>query len=131
VRRRRECLDCGFRFTTFERMDEVPLVVVKSDGSREPFDRSKVTSGVAAASKGRALADEAIVTLVDGVEEEMRSVGTAVTTAQVGVAVLDRLRLLDDVAYLRFASVYKDFDAAADFHREIELLSKSDPAPTA
>jgi len=131
VRRRRECLDCGFRFTTFERMDEVPLVVVKSDGSREPFDRSKVTSGVAAASKGRALADEAIVTLVDGVEEEMRSVGAAVTTAQVGVAVLDRLRLLDDVAYLRFASVYKDFDAAADFHREIELLSKSDPAPTA
>ena len=131
MRRRRECLDCGFRFTTFERMDEVPLVVVKSDGSREPFDRSKVTSGVAAASKGRALADEAIVTLVDGVEEEMRSVGAAVTTAQVGVAVLDRLRLLDDVAYLRFASVYKDFDAAADFHREIELLSKSDPAPTA
>ena len=61
----------------------------------------------------------------------MRGLGAAVTTAQVGLAVLDRLRLLDDVAYLRFASVYKDFDAAADFHREIELLSKSDPAPTA
>jgi len=131
VRRRRECLECGFRFTTFERMGEVPLVVVKSNGSRESFDRAKVTSGVAAASKGRSLTDEAIGELVDAVEDEMRGLGAAVTTAQVGLAVLDRLRLLDDVAYLRFASVYKDFDAAADFHREIELLSKSDPAPTA
>ncbi len=130
VRRRRECLDCGYRFTTFERMDEVPLVVVKSDGTREAFDRAKVTAGVSAASKGRSLGDADIDALVDGVEEEMRAVGAAVSTAQVGVAVLERLRLLDDVAYLRFASVYKDFDAAADFHREIELLSKSDPAPT-
>ena len=131
MRRRRECLDCGYRFTTFERMDEVPLLVVKSDGAREAFDRVKVTSGVSAASKGRSLSDVDIEALVDGVEEEMRSVGAVVSTAQVGVAVLDRLRVLDDVAYLRFASVYKDFDAAADFHREIELLSKSDPAPTA
>ena len=131
VRRRRECLDCGYRFTTFERMDEVPLLVVKSDGTREGFDRAKVIAGVSAASKGRSLDETAIEALVDGVDEEMRAIGTVVSTAQVGVAVLDRLRLLDDVAYLRFASVYKDFDAAADFHREIELLSKSDPAPTA
>ena len=131
VRRRRECLDCGYRFTTFERMDEVPLLVIKSDGTREGFDRAKVIAGVSAASKGRSLDEAAIEALVDGVDEEMRAIGTVVSTAQVGVAVLDRLRLLDDVAYLRFASVYKDFDAAADFHREIELLSKSDPAPTA
>ncbi len=112
-------------------MDEVPLLVVKSDGTREGFDRANVIAGVSAAPKGRSLDEAAIAALVDGVDEEMRAIGTVVSTAQVGVAVLDRLRLLDDVAYLRFASVYKDFDAAADFHREIELLSKSDPAPTA
>ncbi|MGA1346566.1 MAG: transcriptional regulator NrdR [Ilumatobacteraceae bacterium] len=140
VRRRRACPECGFRFTTFERVDEVPLSVVKSDGGREGFDRSKVVSGVVAACKGRSIDESAIVALSEDVEDEMRVVGPLVTTAQIGVAVLERLRRVDEVAYLRFASVYKDFDAAADFHREIELLSKSvhvdgsavtDPGPVA
>ena len=131
MRRRRACTECGFRFTTFERIDEVPLVVVKSNGVREPFDRAKVAAGMSAACKGRAIEESTLVELSEAVEDEMRTTGPTVSSAQVGVAVLERLRRLDDVAYLRFASVYKDFDAAADFHREIELLSKSGDADRA
>lgn len=107
-------------------MEEIALCVVKSSGLQEPFDRSKVESGVRAASKGRDIADEAIATLVSEVEDEARVSGPVVSTTQLGLAVLERLRSVDEVAYLRFASVYKDFDGAADFHREIELLTKAD-----
>jgi transcriptional repressor NrdR len=124
IRRRRQCLTCASRFTTYERVDEVPLVVVKSNGLHMAFDRSKIESGVIAASKGRAVSVEQIQQLATAVEDEARQLGGEVTTAQIGLAVLERLRSVDEVAYLRFASVYKDFDAAADFHREIELLSK-------
>lgn len=124
VRRRRRCLSCGFRFTTFERVEEVPLVVVKSDGSSEPFDRTKIVGGVAAACKGRSVEPEQIVALATEIEDAIRLDGGEVTTSRVGLAVLDRLRLLDEVAYLRFASVYKNFDAADDFQSELELLSK-------
>ncbi len=130
VRRRRQCLSCGHRFTTFERVDEVPLVVVKSDGTRRAFDRTKIAQGVAAASKGRAVDEALIDQLALAVEDEMRLDGGEVTSAQIGVAVLERLRTIDEVTYLRFASVYKDFDVAADFHREIELLNKLGAAPT-
>lgn len=126
VRRRRHCAECGYRFTTFERVEEVPLYVVKSDGRQEPFDRCKIESGVRAASKGRGIDDHAVAAIVAQVEDSARLGGPQVTSAQLGVAVLERLRSVDEVAYLRFASVYKDFDAAADFHREIELLTKSD-----
>lgn len=124
VRRRRECLSCQARFTTFERAEEVGLVVVKSDGRREPFDRAKVVAGIASATKGRDLAGRRVETLAERVEEEVRRAGSTVTSAQIGLAVLDQLRPIDEVAYLRFASVYKHFDAASDFHREIELLTK-------
>lgn len=134
VRRRRRCESCSYRFTTFERIDDVPLVVVvvKSDGSRQPFDAAKVAAGVVAATKGRHVAASAVDQLASDVEEAMRvevasaaaSSDRAVSSASVGLAVLERLRRLDEVAYLRFASVYKDFDAAADFHRELELLEK-------
>ncbi len=129
VRRRRQCLTCEYRFTTFERLDEVPFVVVKSDGHRVPFDRAKIVAGVAAATKGRSFGEQEIDGLAISVEDELRLVGGEITSAQIGVAVLERLRPVDEVAYLRFASVYKDFDAAADFHREIELLSKLSGAP--
>ena len=124
VRRRRRCLSCSFRFTTFERVEEVPLVVVKSDGTTEPFDRAKIIGGVAAACKGRSVSAEAIDALAVEVEDAVRLDGAEVTTSRIGLAVLDRLRVLDEVAYLRFASVYKNFDAAADFQSELELLSK-------
>jgi transcriptional repressor NrdR len=125
IRRRRECLSCAQRFTTFERVDHAPLTVVKSHGGSEPFDRAKLIGGLVAATKGRNVSDEQLQRLVSAVEESMRLLGSTVTSASIGVAVLEELRRVDDVAYLRFASVYKDFDAAADFHRELELLEKS------
>ena len=125
VRRRRHCLSCSHRFTTFERVDEVPLVVVKSDGRLEPFDRGKIVAGVLAATKGRHVEPAVVEQVAEAIEDGVRLQGSEVTSAQVGLAVLDHLRALDEVAYLRFASVYKNFDAAADFHREIELLTKA------
>ncbi|HEY5663526.1 MAG TPA: transcriptional regulator NrdR [Ilumatobacter sp.] len=124
IRRRRQCLTCSYRFTTFERVEEQPLVVVKSDGSRRPFDRAKIVAGVLAATKGRAVEADQVDALATAVEDELRLQGGEVTTSTIGLRVLDRLRLLDEVAYLRFASVYKNFDAAADFQSELELLSK-------
>jgi transcriptional repressor NrdR len=124
VRRRRHCLSCSHRFTTFERVDEVPLTVVKSDGRAEPFDRGKIVAGITAATKGRGVEPAVVQQIAESIEDGVRLQGSEVSSAQIGVAVLDHLRTVDEVAYLRFASVYKNFDAAADFHREIELLTK-------
>lgn len=124
VRRRRRCADCGYRFTTFERIDEAPLTVVKAGGGIEPFDRAKVIGGLMAATKGRNISVERIEQIAEAVEDGVRLHGSEVPSSQIGLAVLDQLSALDEVAYLRFASVYKNFDAAADFHREIEHLSK-------
>ncbi|HSM65527.1 MAG TPA: transcriptional regulator NrdR [Ilumatobacteraceae bacterium] len=129
IRRRRECLVCARRFTTFERVDHAPLTVVKSHGGTEPFDRSKLIGGLSAATKGRNVSDVQLDEIATRVEDSMRLLGSTVTSANVGVAVLDQLRSVDEVAYLRFASVYKDFDGASDFHRELELLEKSAPGP--
>ena len=124
IRRRRSCVTCLHRFTTYERLEEVPLTVVKSHGQREPFDRAKIITGVTAACKGRPVTPEQVEQLGEGIEEYARLQGPEITSAEVGVEVLDRLRSLDEVAYLRFASVYKGFDAAADFQRELVLLKK-------
>jgi transcriptional repressor NrdR len=124
IRRRRSCPSCSFRFTTYERMEEVPLVVVKSHGGREPFDRAKIISGVAAASKGRPVSSVDIEALTERVEDHARLHGPEVASVDIGRAVLEELRRVDEVAYLRFASVYKNFDAAADFQRELVLLEK-------
>lgn len=124
IRRRRSCVACAYRFTTYERLEEVPLVVVKSAGGREPFDRAKLIAGVSAACKGRPVSPEQIEQVGEDVEDEMRLRGPEVRTHDIGLEVLDRLRRLDEVAYLRFASVYKSFDAAADFQRELVLLKK-------
>lgn len=128
IRRRRECLGCAHRFTTFERVDHAPLTVVKSDDRIEPFDRQKLISGLAAATKGRDVAPEMLATIAGAVEDALRLHGSEVTSANVGLEVLKELRGVDEVAYLRFASVYKNFDAAADFHRELELMEKADNA---
>lgn len=125
IRRRRECVACGRRFTTFERCEELPLVVVKRSGDRVSFDRVKVEAGVDAAAKGRPLGADQIARMVEEIEEQLRLDGPEVTSEQVGLAVLDRLRDVDQVAYLRFASVYKGFDDAADFQREVGLLTKA------
>ena len=125
IRRRRECLSCGQRFTTFERLEEVPLVVVKRSGDRVPFDRAKVVQGIVAATKGRPVSRSTIDEVAADLEDELRLAGPELTSEQVGVAVLERLRDLDQVAYVRFASVYNGFDDPADFQREIRLLTKS------
>jgi transcriptional repressor NrdR len=125
IRRRRECLACSHRFTTFERVDHAPLTVVKSHGGTEPFDRTKLIGGLTAATKGRNVSDLQLAEIAARVEDTVRLHGSTVTSATVGVAVLDQLRSVDEVAYLRFASVYKDFDGASDFHRELALLEKS------
>jgi transcriptional repressor NrdR len=115
IRRRRECLSCGHRFTTYERLEEVPFTVIKRSGQREPFDRAKVTAGVMAAAKNRPVTQLQMEDLGGEVEEALRLSGPDVTSEQVGRAVLDRLRALDEVAYLRFASVYKGFSGALAF----------------
>ena len=125
TRRRRECLACGRRFTTYERLEEVALTVTKRSGERVPFDRSKIVEGVRAASKNRPVTEEAMQSLASDVEEAIRISGPEVTSQQVGLAVLERLRALDEVAYLRFASVYKGFSGALDFEREAGMLTKS------
>lgn len=127
IRRRRQCLACSHRFTTFERVDHAPLTVVKSSGSVEPFDRAKVVAGLVAATKGRDVSTDILEQMATRVEDAVRLNGNEVSTAVVGLTVLDELRGVDDVSYLRFASVYKHFDAAADFHRELELMEKSAP----
>lgn len=127
IRRRRECLSCGARFTTFERVEEIPLMVLKRSGDRVPFRRDFISAGLASAAKGRPVSEEDIARVVSQVEDAMRLAGPEVTSEQVGVAVLEGLRGLDEVAYMRFASVYKGFDAAADFQREIILLKDSEP----
>ena len=129
IRRRRECLSCGHRFTTYERLEELPLVVVKRSGDRVPFDRDKITRGVRAAAKNRPLTEGQMLGIAVEVEEALQVAGGGdVTSHAIGLAVLERLRELDPVAYMRFASVYKGFDDLADFEREVTMLAK-DTAP--
>lgn len=125
IRRRRECLSCGARFTTFERLEFVPLVVLKRSGDRVPFEQAKITEGIAAAAKGRPIEEDVIEQAAASIAEELRLLGPELTSEQVGFAVLEHLREIDHVAYMRFASVYKGFDDAADFQREITLLTKA------
>ncbi|MGQ0617977.1 MAG: transcriptional regulator NrdR [Acidimicrobiia bacterium] len=131
IRRRRECLGCGRRFTTYERVEEAPLMVVKRSGQRQPFDRNKIVAGLRAAAKGRPIAAGELETLAERLEDSLRLGGGGdIPSEQVGLAVLDRLRAVDEVAYVRFASVYKGFDDAADFEHELTLLAKADvPGP--
>lgn len=122
IRRRRLCPACGYRFTTYERLEQVPLSVIKRSGQREPFDRGKIVAGVQAAAKGRPVATEQLEGLAADVEDSLRLDGPEVTSAQVGLAVLNALKHVDEVAYVRFASVYKNFAEAADFEREVTML---------
>jgi transcriptional repressor NrdR len=124
VRRRRECLACSTRFTTYERLEETPLVVLKSTGAEEPFDRTKIVAGVLLAVKGRPVEAATIDNLAADVEDIARLEGSPVTSERIGRAVLELLARIDGVSALRFASVYKGFDDLADFEREIQVLTK-------
>ena len=126
IRRRRECLTCGRRYTTYERVEELPLLVVKRSGVSEPFDRAKVAAGIARAAKNRPVDTATIDAITADVEEQFRKgPGAEVTSEQVGLAVLERLRALDPVTSVRFASVYKGFEDLSDFEREVGMLQKT------
>lgn len=123
IRRRRSCPECGKRFTTVE---EAVLAVVKRSGVTEPFSRTKIIGGVRKACQGRPVDDDSIALLAQRVEETVRAKGAAeIPSHDVGLAILGPLRELDEVAYLRFASVYRSFDSLADFEREIEALRET------
>ena len=125
IRRRRTCPECGRRFTTLE---TASLTVVKRSGATEPFSRAKVSAGVRKACQGRPVTEDEIALLAQRVEETVRTSGAAEVDAHaVGLAILGPLRELDEVAYLRFASVYRGFESLADFEAEITLLRATRP----
>lgn len=127
VRRRRECLLCGQRFTTFERLEYVPLTVVKRDGARQPFDRGKLLAGLRRACAKRAVPAADVERAAADVEARLRNgVRDEISSAEIGEHALAALRALDGVAYVRFASVYRDFRDVAEFTRELRRLEGRD-----
>lgn len=125
VRRRRECGGCGKRFTTYEKVDELPLVVVKKDGRRETFDRQKLLRGLIKACQKRPVSTEKLEAVVENIERELRNtMETEVKSQYIGELVMDNLRGLDEVAYVRFASVYREFRDAESFMEELKSLLK-------
>jgi transcriptional repressor NrdR len=125
IRRRRQCESCEHRFTTYERL-EPQLMVRKRSGRLEAFSPPKLASGISAALADRPVSGSDVEGVVDELEEEIRARGPQVTSEDIGRLVLDRLRDLDEVAYLRYASVYKEFQGAADFEREMAELEAAD-----
>jgi transcriptional repressor NrdR len=130
VRRRRECPECKRRFTTYERPGEVRVFVIKKDGRREPFDRSKMIAGITKACEKRPISREAIEQAADEIERRVRDeLAEEVSSAEIGLLVMERLREIDEVAYVRFASVYKEFRDADSFLKEVEGLVRKSRAP--
>ncbi|MFC4556649.1 transcriptional regulator NrdR [Virgibacillus kekensis] len=127
IRRRRECEQCGFRFTTFERIEEVPLIVVKKDGTRQEYSREKLMRGLIKACEKRPVPIEKIEEIAFAVEKELRNTGVSeVETNNIGEMVMDRLSDVDEVAYVRFASVYRQFKDLSVFLDELKELIKTD-----
>ena len=123
IRRRRECLDCGHRYTTYERIERPPLVVIKKDGTRQPFQREKIAAGIYRACEKRPIPVERIEALVSAVELKVRGLGEIeVPVGEIGEIVMQALLELDDVAYVRFASVYRSFTDVASFEAEFQRL---------
>lgn len=130
IRRRRECLKCGRRYTTYERIEEVAQMVIKKDGRREPFDRWKVKSGILKACEKRPVSLDQVDALIDDVERALfNSSDHEVSTDTIGLAVMDRLKKLDEVAYVRFASVYRQFKDLTQFMTELKVLLAPDKEP--
>ena len=132
IRRRRQCEGCGARFTTFERIQLRDLTVIKKNGQREPFDRSKLARAIGFACRKRDIAPERIERLVSGIQRQLETRGDEVRAEEIGEAVMNGLKTLDHVAYIRFASIYKSFNEASDF-AEIagEVVEEPEPAPSA
>ncbi|UOQ47179.1 MULTISPECIES: transcriptional regulator NrdR [Gracilibacillus] len=127
IRRRRECESCNFRFTTFERIEEVPLIVVKKEGTREEYSRDKLMRGLIRACEKRPVALEQLEHIAVEIEKELRNRGTSeVQSDEIGEMVMDRLADVDEVAYVRFASVYRQFKDISVFLDELKDLIRSD-----
>ncbi len=128
IRRRRECLECGARFTTYERLQTVALLVIKKDGRREEFSREKVISGVRKACAKRPVSQETIEQMVDDIEDRLRKSGKGeVATSLIGDMVMERLRQLDGIAYIRFASVYHSFADVEEVREEADAYARLRP----
>ncbi len=127
IRRRRECLKCSRRFTTYERVEEIPLMVVKKDGRREPFDRKKILNGIVTACEKRPLSMETLEEIVNRIENQLRQkMEQEVSSRDVGERVMSELHHLDEIAYVRFASVYRQFKDASEFTEEVRNLLKGE-----
>jgi transcriptional repressor NrdR len=121
IRRRRECINCNRRFTTYERIEEVAQMVIKKDGRREPFDRWKIKSGILKAIEKRAVSMEQVDAMINSIERDLFNTNEhEVTTKAIGEAVMSRLKQLDEVAYVRFASVYRQFRDINEFMSELK-----------
>jgi len=126
IRRRRECLKCGRRFTSYERIDEIPYMVVKKDGKREGWDRNKVLAGLLRASEKRPISTGQLEAIVDEVEKNVQdSLDRELGTNDIGKIIMRRLKALDKVAYVRFASVYLQFEDVSEFMEEVKDLVRS------
>jgi transcriptional repressor NrdR len=128
IRRRRQCEACGARFTTFERVHLRDLTVLKKNSEREPFDRDKLSRSIAIACRKRDISPERIDRLISSIQRQLETRGDEVTTSQIGEAVMDGLKALDHVAYIRFASVYKDFSEPGDFAEIAGAVGDEPPA---
>lgn len=126
VRRRRQCEKCKIRFTTFERLETTNFIVVKKDGTREAYDREKVERGIWKACEKRKVTQEQIIRIINQLEEKWVGMGKEVLSRDIGEGIMDALRGLDDVAYIRFASVYRQFKDLESFKKELQKLSKGE-----
>lgn len=123
IRRRRECMNCGRRFTSYERIDEIPYMVVKKDGRREIFDRNKIMAGLLRACEKRPISASQLESIVDGVEKQVQDTpDRELATNDIGKIIMKRLKQLDKVAYVRFASVYLEFEDVSEFMNELKYL---------
>ena len=126
IRRRRECLECGRRFTSYERIDEIPYMVVKKDGKREGFDRSKILAGLLRACEKRPISASQLESIVDAVEKNVQdSSDRELATSEIGKIIMRRVKEIDKVAYVRFASVYLEFEDVSEFMTELKYLVQS------
>jgi transcriptional repressor NrdR len=126
IRRRRECVGCSRRFTTYERIEEVLPLVIKKDGRREPYDRAKLVGGLSKACEKRPVSIETVARTVDEIERSLQELGDKeIPSSQIGDAVLAKLRDIDEVAYVRFASVYLSFKDATELMNEVQRLVRS------
>lgn len=125
IRRRRECLSCKRRFTTYEKIEEIPYMVVKKDGTRQPFDTQKLLRGMMRACEKRPIQISQLEEIVEEIESRLQErPDKEIEVAEIGQLVMDRLKELDKVAYVRFASVYREFEDVAEFRQELEDLMK-------